>query len=65
MAGEGTGAGSALHRLRARWLAAPSPPLAVDVEPHWIPSADPAGDQAPGEGENERPDATVREHLTR
>jgi hypothetical protein len=56
MAGEGTQAGSALHRLRARWLA-PSPPLAVDDEPHWTPAADPEGEEVPAEAETDRSEA--------
>jgi hypothetical protein len=54
MGGEGTGAGSALQRLRARWLM-PSPPLAVDDEADWRPSPDPAGDEAAGDGEADPP----------
>jgi hypothetical protein len=44
--GDSTHANAALHRAglhrpRRNWLA-PSPPLAVDDEPHWQPAADPA-----------------------
>jgi hypothetical protein len=56
MGGDGTLGGSALHRLRARWLA-PSPPLAVDDEPHWTPPEDPADETAGGDGEPARPAA--------
>jgi hypothetical protein len=52
MAGDGTRGGTALHRLHARWLA-PSPPLAIDDEPHWAPSPDHEAD-AMAEGESER-----------
>ena len=31
------------RRLRQRWLDEPSPPLAVDDEPHWTPAPDGAG----------------------
>jgi hypothetical protein len=53
MAGDVTRAGTALHRLRARWLA-PSPPLAIDDEPHWAPLPDPEGD-AIADGEHDHP----------
>jgi hypothetical protein len=56
MGGESRRAGAALHRLRARWLA-PSPPLAVDDEPHWTPSPDPGAEESEGEGETDRPEA--------
>jgi hypothetical protein len=50
MAGEAQrGAGKAVRRLRARWLE-PSPPLAVDDEPVWIPAPDPV-DQDVAEAE--------------
>jgi hypothetical protein len=39
------GAGTAVRRLRARWLE-PSPPLAVDDEPVWTPPSDPDGEDA-------------------
>jgi hypothetical protein len=32
------------RRLRQRWLDEPSPPLAVDDEPHWTPAPESAGD---------------------
>jgi hypothetical protein len=55
MAGDSTRAGTALNRLRVRWLA-PSPPLAVDDEPQWSPPPDPGGaEEAAGEGESDRP----------
>jgi hypothetical protein len=53
MAGEATRAGTALHRLRARWLM-PSPPLAVDDEPHWRPAPDSASDEAGDDADAER-----------
>jgi hypothetical protein len=37
--GDPTHTDGALQRLRRHWLA-PSPPLAVDDEPHWQPAAD-------------------------
>jgi hypothetical protein len=50
--GDSTHANAALHRAalkRRNWLA-PSPPLAVDDEPHWQPAADPAaGPRAEGD----------------
>ncbi|HET6174009.1 MAG TPA: hypothetical protein VFD90_15470 [Gaiellales bacterium] len=57
MAGDGTRAGTALHRLRARWLA-PSPPLAVDDEPLWSASPDPASEDAGGEPESDRQESS-------
>ena len=39
--GDTPGTTGALRKLHLRWLA-PSPPLAVDDEPHWQPAADPA-----------------------
>jgi hypothetical protein len=39
------GAGRAARRLRARWLE-PSPPLAIDDEPVWVPAPDPVDDDA-------------------
>jgi hypothetical protein len=56
MGGEGTRAGTAAHRLRVRWLA-PSPPLAVDDEPKWKPSPDPAAEESERDGERDRPEA--------
>ena len=56
MGGEGRRAGTAAHRLRARWLA-PSPPLAVDDEPQWKPSPDPEAEESESEGERDRPEA--------
>ena len=58
MAGEARRAGTALQRLRARWLA-PSPPLAVDDEPQWKPSPDPEAEESTGEGERDRPEAAA------
>jgi hypothetical protein len=50
MAGEAQrGTGKAVRRLRARWLE-PSPPLAIDDEPVWVPAPDPVeGDAAEAE----------------
>ena len=39
------GAGRAARRLRARWLE-PSPPLAIDDEPVWVPAPDPVDEDA-------------------
>jgi hypothetical protein len=44
----------AVLRLRARWLT-PSPPLAVDDEPHWTPSPDPLGEERDSDVEAEPP----------
>jgi hypothetical protein len=54
MGGDGTRGDEPVHRLRA-WLV-PSPPLAVDDEPTWTPSADPADDEA-GDAEAGQPAA--------
>jgi hypothetical protein len=46
MAGEAPrGAGKAVRTLRARWLE-PSPPLAIDDEPVWMPAPDPLEEDA-------------------
>ena len=46
MAGEAQrGAGTAVRRLRARWLE-PSPPLAIDDEALWVPAPDPVEEDA-------------------
>jgi hypothetical protein len=42
--GENGRTDAALRSLRRRWLDEPSPPLAVDDEPHWSPAPDTAGD---------------------
>ncbi len=55
MGGEARRAGTALQRLRTRWLA-PSPPLAVDDEPQWKPSPDPEAEESAGQGERDRPE---------
>jgi hypothetical protein len=54
--GDGTSAGRAVHRLRARWLE-PSPPLAVDDEPTRGSSPDGPEDEAEGEAFAEGPAA--------
>jgi hypothetical protein len=48
---DSTHTSGALRRLRQRWFA-PSRPLPVDDEPHWLPATDP--DDSPGpDGEPE------------
>jgi hypothetical protein len=47
-----THAAGALRRLRQRWFA-PSQPLPVDDEPHWVPATDP-GDSPGLDGDPER-----------
>jgi len=38
--GENSRIVTSARRLRQRWLDEPSPPLAVDDEPHWTPAPD-------------------------
>jgi hypothetical protein len=52
--GDGTPAGRAVRRLRARWLE-PSPPLAVDDEPARASSPDGPEDEPEGEALAEGP----------
>jgi hypothetical protein len=47
-----THAAGALQRLRQRWFA-PSRPLPVDDEPHWLPAKDP-GDSDGLDGDPDR-----------
>ena len=49
--GENSRIVTSARRLRQRWLDEPSPPLAVDDEPHWTP----APDGADGEGHRAGP----------
>ncbi len=49
---DSTHTAGALHRLRQRWFA-PSRPVPVDDEAHWLPAKDP-GDSEGLEGDPDR-----------
>ena len=55
--GDSTHLTGALRRLRQHWFA-PSRPLAVDDEPHWLPAADP-GESPELDGDHERSATTA------